>query len=131
MSLPLHWDDKHLISFLYVFIANSDFVVTPEEAAAVKTNLNELLTGRFGLSESEKDKIVAEVKEAELLMIEEEKMDTIQGLANKIKLDWDTYQYIVKEMDEIAHSDKYVSVEEHSLLYYVRLQFKKDYPQHS
>lgn len=131
MSLPLHWDDKHLISFLYVFIANSDFVVTPEEAAVVKTNLNELLTGHFGLSEAERDQVVSEVKQAELDMSEQQKMDTIQALAEKIRIDWDTYQYMIKEMDEIAHSDKYVSVEEHSLLYYVRLQFKKDYPQHN
>lgn len=131
MQLPIHWDDKHLISFLYIFIANSDFVLTGEEAEAVKTNLTELLKVRFSLSDEEKDRIVAEVREAEAQMSEAEKMDTIEALSKTVKIDRDTYQYIVKEMDEIAHSDHYVSVEEHSLMFFVRLQLKKDYPSHA
>ena len=131
MPLQPDWDDKHLLTFLYIFIADSDFVVTAEEAVSVKKNLEELLVGQFGLSEAEKDRIVAEVKEAEAGMSETDKMETIQELSEKIDLTWDMYQHVVKEMDEIAHSDKYVSVEEHSVMYYVRLKFKKDYPHHN
>jgi hypothetical protein len=131
MSLPTHWDDKHLLSFLYIYIAQSDFILTGEEAEMVKRNLEELLLGRFGLSTLEKDTVVSEVKEAEALMSESEKMDTIQVLSEKIDLDWDTYQYVIQEMDEIAHSDKYVSVEEHSVMYFVRLKFNRNYPNHT
>ena len=128
MKLPLHWDEKHLIAFLYIFIAHSDFVETPEETAAVKEGLDDLFLDYYGLSEAAKSKVVSEVKAWEMEMSEEDKMDTIQGLAKRIQLDSDTYQYIVNQLNEIAHSDKYVSVEEHSLMYYIRLQFKKDYP---
>ncbi len=130
MSVQPQWDDKHLFVFLYLFIAESDFILTNEEAEAVRRNLDELLVGRLGLSLQEKDRIISEVKEAETQMSESEKMDTISLLSDKIDMDWEMYQYIVKEMDEIAHSDHYVSIEEHAVMYFVRLKFKKDYPQH-
>ena len=128
MTIPSHWDHKHLISFLYVFIADSDFIVTPDEAKIVNQNLQELLKGRYSLAPEEVAVIIQEVKSFEIGVSDAEKMETVKLLSERIDIDFDTYQYVIKELDEIARSDKYISVEEHSLMYYVRLKFKKDYP---
>jgi uncharacterized tellurite resistance protein B-like protein len=127
MNIPTHWDEKYLISFLYVFIAQSDFVLTGEESQSVHRNLEELLKNRFYLLETEMNIVISEVKEAEAELDETQKMETIRVLSEKIDLNLETYRHVVSEMDEIAHADHYVSVEEHSLMYYVRLRFKKDY----
>ena len=129
MTIPPHWDHKHLISFLYVFIADSDFVVTEDEAIAVNNNLLELLQDKYRLPLEEVSAIIKEVKSFEMAQDDAGKMEVIRLLSEKIDLDLSTYEYLIKELDEIAQSDKYVSVEEHSLMFYVRLKFKKDYPQ--
>ena len=129
MTIPPHWDHKHLISFLYVYIADSDFVVTEEEAIAVNNNLLELLKDKYALPLEEVSAIIKEVKSFEMSQDDAGKMEIIKLLSEKIDLDLTTYEYLIKELDEIAQSDKYISVEEHSLMFYVRLKFKKDYPQ--
>ncbi len=129
MIIPPHWDHKHLISFLYVFLADSDFVVTEEEAIAVNNNLLELLKDKYSLPLNEVALIIEEIRAFELAQDDAGRMEVIRQLSEKIDLDLSTYEYLIKELDEIAKSDKYVSVEEHSLMYYVRLKFKKDYPQ--
>ena len=129
MTIPPHWDHKHLISFLYIFIADSDFVVTEDEAIAVNNNLLELLKDKYALPLQEVSAIIKEVKSFEMAQDDAGKMEVIKLLSEKIDLDLSTYEYLIKELDEIAQSDKYISVEEHSLMFYVRLKFKKDYPQ--
>ena len=129
MTIPSHWDHKHLISFLYVFLADSDFVVTEEEAITVNNNLLELLKDKYSLPLEEVSAIIKEVKSFEMAQDDAGKMEVIKQLSEKIDLDLSTYEYLIKELDEIAQTDKYVSVEEHSLMFYVRLKFKKDYPQ--
>jgi hypothetical protein len=54
-------------------------------------------------------------------------MDLIEFLSNKVELTWDMYQFIINDLNDIAKADQYISVEEHSLMYYVRLKFNKDY----
>ena len=34
-----HWDINYLVSFLYIFLAESDFVINKEEAIAKKDRL--------------------------------------------------------------------------------------------
>lgn len=127
MQLPIHWDQKHLIAFLYIFLADSDFKVPTEEAISLSDNLKELLVGKYLMSQEDTDLLIAEVKNTEKGLDDHQRMETIRILSETVPLDWDIYQYVIKELDEIAHSDKYVSVEEHSLMYYIRLKFKKDY----
>jgi hypothetical protein len=127
MQAPIHWNEKHLISFLYISLAVSDFIVSPNERATLNSNLDELLKGRFQLSDSEKNAIISEVQ-AFPIADDAMRMAIIKELSERIELDWDTYKFVASELDEIAHSDKYVSIEEHSLMFYIRLKFKKDYP---
>lgn len=127
MQAPIHWNEKHLISFLYISLAVSDFIVSPDERITLNSNLDELLKGRFQLSDSEKNAIISEVQ-AFPIADDATRMAIIKELSERIELDWDTYKFVANELDEIAHSDKYVSIEEHSLMFYIRLKFKKDYP---
>lgn len=130
MPLLSHWDEKHLIAFLYISIAVSDFVVTPEEKQTLHTNLEELLKGKYHLSDSDKNTLLAEVQSFPIAN-DTERMGLIKELSERIELSWETYKYMASELDEIAHSDKYVSIEEHSLMYFIRLKFRKDYPLHT
>lgn len=127
MQAPIHWNEKHLISFLYISLAVSDFIVSPNERTTLNSNLDELLKGRFQLSDSEKNAIISEVQ-AFPIADDATRMAIIKELSERIELDWDTYKFVANELDEIAHSDKYVSIEDHSLMFYIRLKFKKDYP---
>ena len=127
MQSTIHWNEKHLITFLYISLAVSDFIVSKEEKITLNSNLDELLKDRFHLSESEKNTIISDVQ-AFPISNDAERMAIIKELSERIELDWETYKFVSKELDEIAHSDKYVSIEEHSLMYYIRLKFKKDYP---
>lgn len=127
MQAPIHWNEKHLITFLYISLAVSDFIVSPDEQLMLNSNLDELLKGKFQLSDSEKNAIISEVQ-AFPIADDAARMAIIKELSERIELDWETYKFVAKELDEIAHSDKYVSIEEHSLMFYIRLKFKKDYP---
>jgi hypothetical protein len=127
IKIATHWDEKYLITFLYIFLAQSDFVVNAQEALVLKTKINNLLIHLFFLSEEEKMKIIEEVNNVSSQFSETEKMDLIEFLSNKVELTWDMYQFIINDLNDIAKADQYISVEEHSLMYYVRLKFNKDY----
>ncbi len=122
-----HWDISYLVSFLYIFLAESDFVINKEEAATLNTSLDDTLVRLFFHTEEQKDAIIKEVNTYTHTLDEAEKMDLIEELAKKIDIPFDVYEFIVQELNKIAKSDKYVSVEEHSLLYYIRLKLNKDY----
>jgi hypothetical protein len=122
-----HWDINYLVSFLYLFLAESDFVVNKEEAKALNESLHNTLVRVFFKSEEQKDAIVQEVNTYTQTLNEMQKMELIETLAKKIDIPFDVYELIVQELNKIAKSDKYVSVEEHSLLFYIRLKLNKDY----
>ena len=122
-----HWDINYLVSFLYIFLAESDFVINREEAATLNTSLHDTLVSLFFQSEEQKDAIINEVTSYTHTLDEAQKMNLIEELAKKIDIPFDVYEFIVQELNKIAKSDKYVSVEEHSLLFYIRLKLNKDY----
>ena len=122
-----HWDINYLVSFLYIFLAESDFVINREEAATLNTSLHDTLVSLFFQSEEQKDAIIKEVTSYTHTLDEAQKMNLIEELAKKIDIPFDVYEFIVQELNKIAKSDKYVSVEEHSLLFYIRLKLNKDY----
>ncbi|MFN8417030.1 MAG: hypothetical protein U0U66_11925 [Cytophagaceae bacterium] len=128
-SLAAHWDAKYLISFLYYFLSESDFVINQEEEAVVKRNIHELLINLFFLSPEEKDVVISEVQAVSKQLTEAQKMEVIEDLSKKVDIPWNIYEYMVKELNEIAQADHRISVEEHSLLFYIRLKFRRDYPQ--
>lgn len=122
-----HWDLNYLVSFLYIFLAESDFVISKEEAQTLNQSLRNTLVNVFFLTEEQKDAVLAEVNTYTNKLSEQEKMDLIEALTNKIDIPFNIYELIVQELNKIAKSDKYVSVEEHSLMYYIRLKLNKDY----
>ncbi|MGN6645323.1 MAG: hypothetical protein ACTHJT_02235 [Cytophaga sp.] len=122
-----HWDLNYLVSFLYIFLAESDFVISKEEAQTLNESLRKTLVNVFFLTEEQKDAVLAEVNTYTHKLSEQEKMDLIEALTNKIDIPFNIYELIVQELNKIAKSDKYVSVEEHSLMYYIRLKLNKDY----
>ena len=122
-----HWDINYLVSFLYIFLAESDFVINKEEAISLNECLHDTLINLFFQSENQKDEIIKEVNTYTHKLDESQKMELIEELAKKIDIPFDVYEFIVQELNKIAQSDKYVSVEEHSLMYYIRLKLNKDY----
>lgn len=122
-----HWDIKYLVSFLYIFLAESDFVINRDEAATLNSSLHDTLVRLFFQSEKQKEAIIKEVNAYTHTLNDAEKMDLIEELAKKIDIPFDVYEFIVQELNKIAKSDKYISVEEHSLLFYIRLKLNKDY----
>lgn len=127
IKIASHWDEKYLITFLYTFLAQSDFVVNAEEALVLKTKINNLLFHLFFLTDDEKIKITEEVNNVTSRLDEIEKMDLIEFLSNKVEITWDMYEFIINDLNDIAKADHYISVEEHSLMYFIRLKFNKDY----
>jgi len=125
--IPEHWDEKHLITFLYISVSVSDFIMTSKETTVLNQNLDRLFKEQYHLSESEKEAILLEVKSFPIAN-DAERIEAIKLLSEKISLDPETYQYVVNSLDEIAHSDKCVAIEEHSLMYYIRLRFNRNYP---
>jgi hypothetical protein len=126
MEIPSHWDEKHLITFLYISVSVTDFIVTSKETSVLNQNLDNLLKGRYQLSEPEKEAIISEVKSFPIAK-DAERIEAIKLLSDKISLSSETYLYVIEKLNEIIHSDKYVAIEEHSLLYYIRLRLNKDY----
>lgn len=122
-----HWDINYLVSFLYIFLAESDFVINKDEAATLNTSLYNTLVRLFFQTEEQKEAIIKEVNTYTHALDDAQKMDLIEELAKKIDIPFDVYELIVQELNKIAKSDKYVSVEEHSLLFYIRLKLNKDY----
>ena len=122
-----HWDINYLVSFLYIFLAESDFVINREEAITLNTSLHNTLVSLFFQSEEQKDAIIKEVNTYTHTLDNAQKMALIEELAKKIDIPFDVYELIVQELNKIAKSDTYVSVEEHSLLFYIRLKLNKDY----
>ena len=122
-----HWDINYLVSFLYIFLAESDFVVNAEEAATLNKSLRDTLVHVFFQTEEQMEAILEEVNGYTHTLSESEKMSLIEELANEIDMSFEIYELIVQELNKIARSDKYVSVEEHSLMYYIRLKLNKDY----
>ena len=122
-----HWDINYLVSFLYIFLAESDFVINKDEAATLNASLHDTLVRLFFQSEEQKVAIIKEVNTYTHTLDDAQKMDLIEELAKKIDIPFDVYEFIVQELNKIAKSDKYVSVEEHSLLFYIRLKLNKDY----
>jgi hypothetical protein len=122
-----HWDINYLVSFLYIFLAESDFVISKEEAGILNESLHDTLVNVFFKTEEQKDAILKEVNAYTHTLSEDQKMDLIEELTRKIDISFDVYELIVQELNKIAKSDKYISVEEHSLMYFIRLKLNKDY----
>ena len=127
LSVPAHWDEKHIICSLYYLVADSDFIVKKEEIDTIDKKLDILLHQTFYVSTEQKYKIVNEAMNFAFGLSDVEKLEVVRNLSAKVKLTNDLFVHMINDMEDIAQSDGYVSIEEHSLMYYIRLKFKKDY----
>lgn len=128
-EVPLNWNEKHLIVFLYISVATSDSAMSTEKKKVLNDAIEELLRDRYQLSAANLDSLLSEVNSLSISN-DFERMGVIKELSKRIELDWDTYKYVANKLADIAHADKNVSIEEHSIMYYFRLRFRKDYHMH-
>jgi hypothetical protein len=129
IEVPYHWSEKHLIPFLYISVANSESDISDEKKRVLETNIDDLLKNRYHLSDMTCNQLLSEVYSMPIAN-DFERMAVIKELSKRIELDWDTYKYVANKLVDIAHADKNISIEEHSVMYFFRLRFRKDYHMH-
>lgn len=126
---PLHWQLPHVICCLYYLVASADFIVKEEEQKVIDHQLDDFLLQYFPEQYSEKQalamEVVTYVNEANDL----QKMEAVRYFATKFVLNYSMYFELIKSLEEIAQADRYISIEEHSMMYYIRLKFKVNNPQ--
>jgi uncharacterized tellurite resistance protein B-like protein len=124
MDIPLHWDERHVICGLYYMVADSDFSIKKEEVDTIDRHLETLMLQFPHLLTSNKFAIANEVMPHVIGRSDREKMDLIKQWAAKFPLSRDQFIDMQQALEHIAQSDDYVSIEEHSLMYFIRLKFK-------
>lgn len=122
-----NWTEAHLLVFLYQAIALSDYVLKAEEIEIIRSKTNKILYNVYGYGHEEAEKIGNEAKKIADEVSPNDHNQIIEELALKFPLSKSRYNLLIEDLNLIAKSDKYVSIEEHSLMYYIRLQFLKDY----
>lgn len=122
-----NWTEAHLVVFLYRAIALSDYILKPEEIEIIRIKTNKILYNNYGYGHEEVQKICAEIEKIANDVEPIKHNDIIEELAKKYPISKDRYDILIEDLNQIAKSDKYISIEEHSLMYYIRLQFLKDY----
>ena len=127
LSIPAHWDEKHIISSLYYLVADSDSILKKEETETIEKKLDLLLHQHFYVTSEQRYKIATEAMNFSVGLNDAEKLESVRNLSAMIKLPAELFVQMISDMEDIAQSDDYVSIEEHSLMYYIRLKFKKDY----
>ena len=127
LLVPTHWDEKHIISSLYYLVADSDSNIKKEEIETIDKKLDILLHQTFYVSVEQRNHIEREAMKFAVGLNDAEKLAVVRNLSAKIILSNDLFVQMITDMEDIAQSDDYVSIEEHSLMYYIRLKFKKDY----
>lgn len=125
-TLPIHWQQHHIICCLYYLIAASDFIVKEEELRAIDDHFTQLLTRDHPELLMQKKEILTEVADYVQHANDLQKMEAIRFFAKKTKFAYQTYLEVIHSLEQIAQADNFISIEEHSIMYYIRLKFKAD-----
>ncbi|MBC7450476.1 MAG: hypothetical protein H7259_03195 [Cytophagales bacterium] len=126
-DVTAHWDIKYFVPFMYLFVVESNKQISQNKWNVLDHYLHTTLTHVFFLDEHEKWTIINEVKQLSHSLTDIQKMAVIKDVAARIYISRDLYEMIVDDLNAIARSDKFVSVEEHSSMFFIRLHIKKDY----
>lgn len=126
---PLHWQLPHVICCLYYLVASSDFIIKEEEQAVLDHHLEGFLLQLTPDLYAKKEELSSEVAAYVRAASDLQKMEAVRYFATKFPLTHEMYYGLVKSLEEIAQADKYISIEEHSMMYYIRLKFKVNSPQ--
>lgn len=127
LSIPSHWDEKYIITSLYYLVADSDSVLKKEEIITIDNKLDTLFHTTFYLSADQKYRVANEAMNYSVGLNDAEKLAAVRNLSSRVVLSHEMFAQIISDMEDIAQADDYVSIEEHSMMYYIRLKFKKDY----
>lgn len=122
-----HWSLNHFVPFIYLFVIESNKNISQNKWNVLDHYLHTTLQHVFFLNEDEKWSIIHEVKTLSHSLNDLQKMAIIKELSGRIYISRDLYEMIVDDMNAIAKSDQYISVEEHSAMFFIRLNIKKDY----
>ena len=125
-QIPTHWDEKQIICSLYYLVANSDNDLKKEEVTMIDRKLDALMS-TFMLAPDQKYKIANEAMNLVLSLDDQVKIEFVKELSSQVIFSPEMFTQVLTSLEDIAQSDDYVSIEEHSLMYYIRLKFKKDY----
>lgn len=123
---PIQWSEKYAICILYHLVAYADATIKKEEMEMVKRKMDRLFEGDQ-LTPEEKEKIASDVTQYVIGLSDANKKEAIKYFSEKIHLSHEMFIQTMKDLEDIAQSDDYVSIEEHSLMYYIRLKFKRNY----
>lgn len=123
---PAYWNEKYVICALYYLLADCDFELKKEEVKVIDQKLTTLFSDSLLYSDS-KYKIANEVMSYVLGLSNEEKTEAVRHLAKITTLTHESYIKLMQDLEEIALSDDYVCIEEHSFMFFIRLMFKKNY----
>lgn len=126
-EIPAHWDEKQIICCLYYLVADSDNDLRKEEIDVIDLKLDQLLVDTFLVPHDQKYKIANEAMNLAVGLSDQRKTELVRELSSKVNISGDLFVQLISSLEDIAQSDDYVSIEEHSLMYYIRLKFKKDY----
>ena len=121
---PLHWQLPHVICCLYYLVASSDFIVKEEELRVMDHHIDDFLLQHSPELYSQKNELVKEVSAYVSGASELQRMEAVRYFSAKFLLSHDTYFGLIRSLEEIAQADRYISIEEHSMMYYIRLKFK-------
>jgi len=121
---PLHWQLPHVICCLYYLVASSDFIIKEEEELVIDRHLDNFLILHCPELYVQKHKLADEVAKYVDSANDLQKMEAVRYFSTKFLLNHDIYFGLIKSLEEIAQADRYISIEEHSMMYYIRLKFK-------
>ena len=125
-TCPVYWDEKYVTCALYYLVADCDFELKREEITIIDRKLDFLFQNELLYSDS-KYKIANEVMSYVLGLSNEKKTEAVRYLSDKVSLSHESFVQVMQDLEEIALSDDYISVEEHSFMYFIRLMFRRNY----
>ncbi|MBC7388369.1 MAG: hypothetical protein H7329_04095 [Opitutaceae bacterium] len=125
-TCPVSLDEKHAIAILYYLIADADFNISESESALIDKKIEDLFADA-DMDYYEKRDLVGKIIDYSIGLNDNLKKETVKYLSERVKFTHEQYIKLIQDLDDIARCDNYISIEEHSLMFYIRLKFKKNY----
>ena len=119
-------DEKHAMAILYYLIADADFNISEIESDLIDKKIAKLFADE-AMTTFEKEELVGKIIDYSIGLSDTLKKETVKYLSERVKFTHEQYIQLIQDLDDIARCDNYISIEEHSLMYYIRLKFKKNY----
>ena len=125
-TCPVSLVEKHAIAILYYLIADADFNISERESALIDKKIEDLFSDA-DMDAYEKRDLVGKIIDYSIGLNDNLKKETVKYLSIRVKFTHEQYINLIQDLDDIARCDNYISIEEHSLMFYIRLKFRKNY----